>query len=78
MKVFSRSTLSLCILSPVGATRRLYQIMETKERKKERKYIAPDVVCIECELESAILYGSEVGSQMDPGESEDGCIGDDL
>ena len=49
-----------------------------KERKKERKYITPDVVCIECELESAILYGSEVGSQMDPGESEDGCIGDDL
>ncbi len=48
------------------------------KRKKERKYIAPDVVCIECELESAILYGSEVGSQMDPGESEDGCIGDDL
>lgn len=48
------------------------------KRKKERKYIAPDVECIECELESAILYGSEVGSQMDPGESEDGCIGDDL
>ena len=51
--------------------------METKG-KKERKYIAPDVVCIECELESAILSGSELGSQMDPGESEDGCIGDDL
>lgn len=47
-------------------------------KRKERKYIAPDVVCIECELESAILSGSELGSQMDPGESEDGCIGDDL
>ena len=35
--------------------------METKERKKERKYIAPDVECIECELESAILGTSQSG-----------------
>ncbi len=48
------------------------------KQKKERKYIAPNVECIECELESAILADSGVVSQMDPGEGEDGWIGDDL
>ncbi len=45
--------------------------METKEMKM---YAAPEVECVECELESAILNPSG----LKPGESEDGELGEDL
>ncbi len=47
--------------------------METKEMKM---YAAPEVECVECELESAILNQS--GQKLGPGESEDGELGEDL